>query len=51
MASFSPLSADETAINTIRTLAVDVVGKANSGHPVSKHRRPLINSPAAPSMI
>jgi len=39
MASFSPLSADDIAINTIRTLAADVVGKANSGHPVSKHRQ------------
>ena len=38
MASFSPLSDDELAVNTIRTLAADVVAKANSGHPVSKHR-------------
>ncbi|KAH9483740.1 Transketolase [Psilocybe cubensis] len=33
MSSFTPHPADETAIATIRTLAVDVVGKANSGHP------------------
>ena len=45
MSSFSPLSADDIAVNTIRTLAADVVGKANSGHPVSKHRHPLLNSP------
>lgn len=37
MTSFSPLSADDLAINTVRTLAADVVGKANSGHPVSKY--------------
>ena len=47
MTGFSPLSVDDIAVNTIRTLAADVVGKANSGHPVSKHRRPLLNSLAA----
>jgi transketolase len=31
--SFVPDNADDVAIATIRTLAVDVVGKANSGHP------------------
>jgi transketolase len=30
---FIPNNADDVAIATIRTLAVDVVGKANSGHP------------------
>ena len=35
MATFSPQSTDEIGINTIRILAADVVGKANSGHPVS----------------
>ncbi|TFK72536.1 transketolase [Pluteus cervinus] len=33
MSSFVPNPADHTAIATIRTLAADVVGKANSGHP------------------
>ncbi|KAG6887527.1 hypothetical protein C0995_014630 [Termitomyces sp. Mi166 len=33
MSSFTPNPADDLAIATIRTLAVDVVGKANSGHP------------------
>lgn len=33
MSTFVPNNADETAIATIRTLAVDAVGKANSGHP------------------
>lgn len=33
MSSFVAHSADNTAIATIRTLAADVVGKANSGHP------------------
>ncbi|KAF5330652.1 hypothetical protein D9619_005942 [Psilocybe cf. subviscida] len=33
MSSFTPHPADATAIATIRTLAVDTVGKANSGHP------------------
>jgi transketolase len=33
MSSFVPDNADDVAIATIRTLAVDVVGKANSGHP------------------
>ena len=36
MTGFSLLPTDGTAINTIRTLAADVVGKANSGHPVSE---------------
>ena len=49
MAGFSPLPADDLAVNTIRTLAADVVGKANSGHPVSKHPKvPLLNSLATP---
>jgi hypothetical protein len=51
MAGFSPLSNDDLAVNTIRTLAADVVAKANSGHPVSKHRNiPLLNSLAAPPL-
>ncbi|KAG6831491.1 hypothetical protein H0H87_005058 [Tephrocybe sp. NHM501043] len=33
MSSFTTNQADDLAIATIRTLAVDVVGKANSGHP------------------
>ncbi|RDB24152.1 Transketolase 1 [Hypsizygus marmoreus] len=33
MSSFTPNQADDIAIATIRTLSVDVVGKANSGHP------------------
>ncbi|KAG5353344.1 Transketolase [Termitomyces sp. T112] len=33
MSSFTLNPADDLAIATIRTLAVDVVGKANSGHP------------------
>lgn len=33
---FEPKPTDETAINTIRTLAADVVGGANSGHPGKK---------------
>ncbi|KAF8655866.1 hypothetical protein AX16_002949, partial [Volvariella volvacea WC 439] len=33
MSSFTPHPADSVAIATIRTLAADVVGKANSGHP------------------
>lgn len=35
MALFSPT--DATGIATIRTLAADVVGKANSGHPGERH--------------
>jgi len=35
--SFVPHPNDELAINTIRTLAVDTVGKANSGHPGTLH--------------
>lgn len=31
--SYEPQSVDETAINTIRVLAADVVAGANSGHP------------------
>ncbi|KAJ8481659.1 hypothetical protein ONZ45_g15233 [Pleurotus djamor] len=31
--SFVPSSSDDASIATIRTLAADVVGKANSGHP------------------
>jgi hypothetical protein len=50
MAGFSPLSDDELAVNTIRTLAADVVAKANSGHPVSKHRDLILISLAAPSL-
>ena len=33
MSRFTSNTADDIAIATIRTLAVDVVGKANSGHP------------------
>ena len=33
MSRFTSNTADDVAIATIRTLAVDVVGKANSGHP------------------
>ncbi|KAF9232143.1 Transketolase, thiamine diphosphate binding domain-containing protein [Melanogaster broomeanus] len=33
MSGFIPEPADDTCIATIRTLAADVVGKANSGHP------------------
>ncbi|KAF5387076.1 hypothetical protein D9615_001805 [Tricholomella constricta] len=33
MSAFAPHQADDTAIATIRTLSVDVVAKANSGHP------------------
>lgn len=33
MSSFVPDQTDHVAIATIRTLAVDTVGKANSGHP------------------
>ncbi|KAH9171510.1 transketolase [Lactarius sanguifluus] len=33
MSNFVPSPADTTSIATIRTLAADVVGKANSGHP------------------
>ena len=35
MTGFDPHRSDGLGINTIRTLAADVVGKANSGHPVS----------------
>jgi hypothetical protein len=35
MSSFIAKPSDNVAIATIRTLAVDVVGKANSGHPGS----------------
>lgn len=35
MAQFSPT--DATCIATIRTLAADVVAKANSGHPGERH--------------
>ncbi|GLB35310.1 putative transketolase, thiamine diphosphate binding domain [Lyophyllum shimeji] len=33
MSAFVPHQSDDVAIATIRTLAADVVGKANSGHP------------------
>ncbi|KAI0060880.1 transketolase [Artomyces pyxidatus] len=33
MATFAPQPTDESSIATIRALAADVVGKANSGHP------------------
>ena len=33
MSQFVPQPSDEIAIATIRALAADVVGKANSGHP------------------
>ena len=33
MVSFSPDALDLVSIDTIRVLAADVVGKANSGHP------------------
>jgi hypothetical protein len=45
MPGFTPNPADEVAIATIRTLAVDVVGKANSGHPgLSSTSPPFTNS-------
>ncbi|KAG8824041.1 hypothetical protein FS842_004694 [Serendipita sp. 407] len=37
---FTQQAVDETAINTIRTLAADVVAGANSGHPDSSMRTP-----------
>lgn len=36
MSGYNHTKADDQAIATIRTLAVDTVGKANSGHPGSK---------------
>ena len=33
MSGYNHTPADDLAIATIRTLAVDTVGKANSGHP------------------
>jgi hypothetical protein len=33
MSGYKHTPADDLAIATIRTLAVDAVGKANSGHP------------------
>ena len=33
MSAFTAQSADDISIATIRALAADVVGKANSGHP------------------
>jgi len=33
MSAYKHTKADDVAIATIRTLAVDTVGKANSGHP------------------
>lgn len=33
MSKFTAHSADDVAVATIRALAADVVGKANSGHP------------------
>lgn len=39
--SFTQTKADDVAIATIRTLAVDTVGKANSGHPGGSHS-PLV---------
>ncbi|KAH7889784.1 Transketolase, thiamine diphosphate binding domain-containing protein [Phlebopus sp. FC_14] len=41
MSSFTPEPADAACIATIRTLAADVVGKANSGHP-GEHPSPHI---------
>ena len=38
MSGFVPQPADDVAIATIRTLAADVVGKANSGHPGKRDR-------------
>lgn len=43
MAGFAPHSADTAAVATIRTLAADVVAKANSGHPGA----PMGMAPAA----
>ncbi|KAJ3525218.1 hypothetical protein NM688_g8436 [Phlebia brevispora] len=43
MAAFAPNPADDIAVATIRTLAADVVGKANSGHPGA----PMGMAPAA----
>ncbi|KAK7469243.1 Transketolase [Stygiomarasmius scandens] len=41
--SFTPVQSDDVAIATIRTLAADVVAKANSGHPGA----PMGMAPAA----
>jgi transketolase len=43
MSAFQPASFDDSSIATIRTLAADVVGKANSGHPGA----PMGMAPAA----
>ncbi|EGN96012.1 hypothetical protein SERLA73DRAFT_112066 [Serpula lacrymans var. lacrymans S7.3] len=43
MSSFTPEPTDDLSIATIRTLAADVVGKANSGHPGA----PMGMAPAA----
>ncbi|TFK55274.1 transketolase [Heliocybe sulcata] len=43
MSKFAPEPTDEICINTIRALAADVVGKANSGHPGA----PMGMAPAA----
>lgn len=40
MSDYNHTPADDLAIATIRTLAVDTVGKANSGHPGSNPFRP-----------
>lgn len=40
MSSFAPQQSDDAAVATIRTLAADVVGKANSGHPGTPLRAP-----------
>ena len=41
MSKFVPSQTDATSIATIRTLAADVVGKANSGHPGQSHNDSL----------
>ncbi|GJE97081.1 transketolase [Phanerochaete sordida] len=43
MSGFAPQPVDDVAVATIRTLAADVVGKANSGHPGA----PMGMAPAA----
>jgi transketolase len=44
MSQFTPEPTDSASIATIRTLAADVVGKANSGHPGKPLDRLLLHS-------
>lgn len=46
MSSFQKEADDEKCINTIRTLAADVVAKSNSGHP-GEFKRPTATTPRA----